>query len=166
MPNPGDPRIEQPRNPLELHITIGVPFQYPMFTDRDGRDVYLDEMAQSPGNLSLHTSDTGDATVTLANPIVGMFGSHSLVADARAVAGTSTSSATDSASAAPVPDWPGARHARAGLGGSSTKVRPAGDYCDPASTAPQAPSPSDWQADSDRDRHGHGHGDSADSDPC
>lgn len=79
MPNPGDPRIEQPRNPLELHITIRVPFQYPMYTDRDGWDVYLDEMTQSPGNLNA----SGNPTVTLANPIGSLRGNTATAADTR-----------------------------------------------------------------------------------
>lgn len=52
MPNPADPRILQPSNPLELHITVGVPFQFPMYTDRDGRDVFLDEMVQHQSSSS------------------------------------------------------------------------------------------------------------------
>ena len=64
MPNPADPRILQPSNPLELHITVGVPFQYPMYTDRDGRDVFVDEMVQPQATVSYATGQT-----TVSNPL-------------------------------------------------------------------------------------------------
>ena len=123
MPNPADPRILQPSNPLELHITVGVPFQYPMYTDRDGRDVFLDEMAQPQASSSSTAGQT-----TISSPL-GILHAHTISSVAPHPLGLRDGASTTQPYSSPlseatVPAWPCQPHKQVPRGSTDAGLDP------------------------------------------